>query len=153
MKLKKPLKILRVAVDNVAGFPFDFCSMHNACGDESRLVTFHRNALGYREDICLDFPEPKGFLANCWKRKKEKDFVRNKIKPNTATIYETADLRYHYFKPKNIAEKIYFMLKDKRRKKMVNRTIKQYNLDNYNQGCCRHRFPACRPCRRIPRRW
>ncbi len=135
MDKKQPLKILRVAVDNVAGFPYDFRTMHNACGDISRLVTLHRNALGYPEDICLDLPLPTGPLARLWRKKKEKDLYKKRSEDNKTESGVVSErekkAQSHYFKPKNFAEKVYFMLEYHRRKGIVNRAIKEHRLDDF----------------------
>ncbi len=113
------LKILHVAVMNIAGFPYDFCRMHRMFNDQSRLVTLHRNDFGYPEDICLDLPLPKGNWAKKWRKKKEND------------LRETDPQRSHYFQPKNQAEQLYFNIEDRRRRKKVNRVIEEYNLNDF----------------------
>jgi|SRR5690554_620345 len=120
MMKTNPLKILRVALDNVAGFPYDFYRMHSECGDKARLVTLHRNLFNYPEDICLDLPLPRGSLAKKWRRKKEH------------ALYKTNPQKSHYFKPKNIAEKLYFSLEYLTRKGKVRRAIREYNLDDFD---------------------
>ena len=52
------LKILHLAPQNYAGVPYSFFQMHNACGDSSRIITFHKNQLEFPEDICLNWPLP-----------------------------------------------------------------------------------------------
>ena len=119
MERKRGLKILRVAVDNVAGFPSDFSKMHNQSGDIARLVTLHRNVFGYPEDICLDLLLPRGSFARSWRQKKQGDLRRRDPQ------------QVHYFQPQNLAEKLYFMFDDRRRKKRVKEAIKQYQLDAF----------------------
>ena len=52
------LKILHIAPLNFAGVPYDFYKMHNAVGDQSRIVTLHKNERIFPEDICLNLPLP-----------------------------------------------------------------------------------------------
>ncbi|MHB1688157.1 MAG: glycosyltransferase [Ignavibacteriaceae bacterium] len=113
------LKILHLAPQNYAGVPYDFSKMHLASGDESRLITFHKNPLDFPEDICLDFPLPNFPLAKIWRRKKVTERESDKI--NLAPE----------FKPKNPVEKFYFNLSDQFKKKKVFETIKKYNLNEY----------------------
>jgi glycosyltransferase involved in cell wall biosynthesis len=114
------LKILHVAVHNIAGFPSDFVKMHNQQGDYARLVTLHPNSFNYPEDICLNFPLPKGRLAQLWRKKKEQMLIETK--PKTA----------HYFQPKNILERVYFAIEDARRRKKVESVIEEHRLDDFD---------------------
>lgn len=107
-----------MATNNVAGFPYDFSKMHNQCGDYARLVTLHRNVFNYPEDLCLDLPYPKGSLTKFWHKQKER--AQNKRKREES----------HYFRPKNFAESLYFKFEDIRRKRVVERTIQENNLDD-----------------------
>ncbi len=52
--------ILHIAPENFAGVPYDFMRMHKDYGDHSRLITLHKNPLGFAEDICLDHRIGKG---------------------------------------------------------------------------------------------
>jgi hypothetical protein len=98
--------------------------MHNECGDSSRLVTLHRSGLGFPEDICLDLPLPRGSLAGYWRKKKENDLKKNQIQKESSK-------QSHYFKPKNIAEKLYFIFEYYQRKGRVEKAIKDHHLDEY----------------------
>jgi glycosyltransferase involved in cell wall biosynthesis len=114
------LKILHMAPQNYAGVPYDFYKMHLRCGDQSHLITYHKNQLNFPEDICLDFPLPKHKLASFWRRKKMR-YVES---------FSTSSA--HYFKPKNFIEKLYFYFSDNSRKKKVEELIYQYNLDQFD---------------------
>ena len=81
------LKILHLAPQNYAGVPYSFFDMHNACGDYSRLVTFHKNPLNFPEDICLELPLPTFNFAKAWRRKKVADLERQGL-VNTA-VFQT----------------------------------------------------------------
>ncbi|MFA5498261.1 MAG: glycosyltransferase [Candidatus Cloacimonadia bacterium] len=114
------LKILHVAVHNVAGFPSDFVKMHNQQGDYSRLVTLHENSYEYPEDICLNLSLPKGSLAQLWRKRKEQAHIK------------TNPTKAHYFRPKNIFEKLYFALVDLSRKFKVDKVIRKYGLNDFD---------------------
>ncbi len=114
------LKILHIAPQNYAGVPYDFYRMHNQCGDNSRLVTLHKNRLDFPEDICLNLPLPNFPLAKEWRRKKV--ILREKEK----------QLKARFFKPKNIFEKIYFTYNDFSKKNIVEEAIERYNLDEFD---------------------
>jgi hypothetical protein len=114
------LKILHMAPQNYAGVPYDFYKMHLACGDTSRLITYHKNQIDFPEDICLDIPLPKHKLASFWRRKKMR------IKE------EQSSGKASYFKPKNFIEKFYFSMSDMLRKKKVDEFIERYDLNSYD---------------------
>jgi len=114
------LKILHLAPLNYAGVPYSFYDMHNACGDYSRIVTFHKNERNFPEDICLDLPLPDFRLAKIWRRKKVADREEQGIK--TAPV----------FKPKNLVEKIYFSVNDFLKSGRILETVLQYKLDEFD---------------------
>jgi glycosyltransferase involved in cell wall biosynthesis len=114
------LKILHMAPQNYAGVPYDFYRMHNACGDQSRLITYHKNQLNFPEDICLNIPLPKHKMASFWRRKKMR--MREEVPVSKAP----------YFEPKNFIEKFYFSLTDLSRKSIAEEIIEKYDLDSYD---------------------
>ena len=114
------LKILHLAPQNYAGVPYDFYKMHLACGDKSRLITYHKYQLDFPEDICLELPLPNFQLAKIWR--KQKMLKRENIQTEYAP----------YFSPSNFLEKTYFHFNDWLRKPLVKRLIKQYDLDDYD---------------------
>lgn len=114
------LKILHMAPQNYAGVPYDFFRMHLDSGDQSHLITYHKNQLSFPEDICLDFPLPKNRMAAFWRKKK----MQERESAAAAT--------FHYFKPKNFIEKIYFSLSNLSRKNKVDQLIEKYDLDDYD---------------------
>lgn len=114
------LKILHLAPQNYAGVPYSFYEMHNACGDYSRIITFHKNQLEFPEDISLDLPLPNFPLAKIWRRKK---VTAREVMP-----IESAPL----FKPKNALESLYFRLSDYQRKKEVEKVIAEYKLNEFD---------------------
>ncbi len=124
---RKPLKILHVALLN-SGFAADFCRMHDECGDYSRLVTLYRNRMGFAEDICMDYKLPEGKVIEFWRKIKQNGVVRSRSNPKNPQESK----RYHYFRPKNFAEKEYFKLVDKLREPQVEKVIQENNLDDYD---------------------
>lgn len=97
--------------------PLDFVKMHQASGDESRLITLYKNTLNFDEDICLNFNLPSGRTAKRWRDSKVETAKAVKLK---------------YNEPKNIAEKIYFNLRDKKNQSQIDNAIKTYHLFDYD---------------------
>ncbi len=156
----KQHRILHIAVTNIAGFPYDFCQMHNSCGDYARLVTLHKSGYSYPEDICLNLKQPKGKLAKLWHRKKENDQPPlvppckqggcerkgshckqggcekgedNFRKTDGSAVTQIPEQSTTcYFYPRNIAEKYYFALMDRIRSGKVEKVIKENNLDDFD---------------------
>ena len=114
------LKILHLAPQNYAGVPYDFYKMHNACGDYSRLITYHKNQLNFEEDICLNLPLPVSKTALKWRRKK--------VAERELQFLVEAPVYSH----KNILEKYYFRLNDFYKKSIVKKTIESYSLDEFD---------------------
>ncbi|MFA5803508.1 MAG: glycosyltransferase [Melioribacteraceae bacterium] len=113
-------KILHIAPQNYAGVPYDFFKMHNACGDFSRLITFHKNPLQFNEDICLELPLPNFSFAKLWRKKKMK----------MREVYSSPSVQI--FRPKNIIEKLYFSLTDYLKQNLIETTIGKYNLNQFD---------------------
>lgn len=112
--------ILHIAPQNYAGVPYDFYKMHKACGDESHLITLHKNLLDFPEDICLELPLPNFSLAKVWRRKKMEDIeIKSPKEPPL-------------FQPKNILEKSYFKINDILRRRIIEETIKEYHLNDFD---------------------
>lgn len=111
-KLNNKPKILHIAPQNFAGMPFDFVKMHNVSGIESRLITIYKNTLNFEEDITMDLPIRSGKLAKKWRDSK------------------IGELKY--YEPKNFLEKIYFILRDFKNKKVINTYIDNYNLFGFD---------------------
>ena len=114
------LKILHLAPQNYAGVPYSFYQMHNACGDFSRIITFHKNQLEFPEDICLKLPLPNFPLAKVWRRKK------------VAAREISLTLSVPFFKPKNVIEKLYFDLSDYKRRNKISKIIEEYKLNEFD---------------------
>lgn len=114
------LKILHIAPLNFAGVPYSFYQMHNSVGDESRIITLHKNDKDFPEDICLNLHLPKSDLAKKWRKKKIE-----------ITESQFAD-KLHFFEPNNLFEKIYFKLSDFFRRTSIQDAILKYNLNDFD---------------------
>ncbi len=114
------LKILHLAPQNYAGVPYSYYRMHIACGDQSRLVTYHKNPLSFPEDICLNLPLPNFKLAKLWRRQK------------VDSREESLSTEAPVFNPKNIFEKLYFDFNDYIKKDTINSAIEKYDLNNFD---------------------
>jgi spore maturation protein CgeB len=128
------LKILHLAPQNYAGVPHDFFKMHNAVGDYSRLITYHKNQISFPEDICLELPLPDFNFAKKWRKKKEAD------KENLVIT------KAPYFNSGNNLERFYFNISDKLKRKKIEETIEKYKLDDfdiihYDAGLDFYRYP------------
>ena len=114
------LKILHIAPQNYAGVPYDFFKMHQACGDVSRLITFHKNPIQFPEDICLALPLPNFSFAKLWRKKKMQMREVDNLK------------QFPIFKPNNIFERSYFVLNDFLKQNLIEETIEKYHLNDYD---------------------
>ncbi|MDP4116139.1 MAG: glycosyltransferase [Bacteroidota bacterium] len=114
------LKILHLAPQNYAGVPYDFYKMHLACGDFSRLITYHKNQLNFEEDICLNLPLPIFRWAKKWRRKKVSDREFQFL------------VEAPVFTPKNRIEEYYFKFNDFYKKHFINNAIRKYKLDEFD---------------------
>ena len=97
--------------------PMDFVKMHRQFGHESNLVTIYKNKLNFEEDISLNLELPQNKLAKKWRD--------NKIAPDT-------EPRLKEYKPKNLAEEMYFGLRDLKNKNRINELIERYDLFDYD---------------------
>lgn len=114
------LKILHIAPLNFAGVPYDFYKMHNAVGDQSRIVTLHKNERIFPEDICLNLPLPNQSLAKKLRRKKVLELEK--------TDRSTA----HYFQTKNIFDKSYYFFYDLFSQTRIEKAISDYGLNDFD---------------------
>ncbi|MGE5350666.1 MAG: glycosyltransferase [Acidobacteriota bacterium] len=112
-------KILHIAPMNYAGVPYSFYDMHLKCGDDSRIITFHKNERDFPEDICLNWPLLRFKMASLWRKKK--------VAFREASLSNAAP----EFKPENTLESWYFTLTDFMRAPKVERLINKYNLNDF----------------------
>lgn len=114
------LRILHLAPMNYAGVPYDFYRMHHACGDFSRLITYHKNERNFPEDVCLELPLATFNLAKLWRKKK--------LQLREEKVITAAP----YFEPKNIFEHAFFSLNDFLKQSKVDEVIEKYDLNNFD---------------------
>jgi len=119
------LRVLHVAPVNVAGVPFLMMDMQRQFGAKTRLVTLHENTLTFPEDICLQLPLPRNWLANAWRRVKSYSVAN-------ATPLAGTNTPTHIFKSRNPVEGFYFALMDQMRKETVLDSIRKYELDLFD---------------------
>jgi glycosyltransferase involved in cell wall biosynthesis len=120
------MKVLHVAPLNVAGVPYLMTDMQRHFGVDATLVTLHRSALTFPEDICLHLPLPRNRLAHWWRDHKRGDpvpIVRYDQSPDSPTPVHTA---------KNIFEDVYFRYDDRRRERTVEEAIERFHLDRFD---------------------
>jgi glycosyltransferase involved in cell wall biosynthesis len=96
--------------------PLDFVKMHKSKGDESRLITLYKNTVNFEEDICLDFKLPAGKGAKIWRDSK----------------VSSGSPKLKFNQPKNLAEKIFFQLRDEVNKPVINNIINEFDLFSYD---------------------
>ncbi len=92
--------------------PYDFMMMQRNAGHETRLVTVFRNTIDFPEDISLGIPLPSGGAAKKWRDSK------------------SAGLKY--CEPENLAEKIYFRLRDCKDSGRIESLIEKHKLRDYD---------------------
>ena len=78
--------VLHIAPENFAGVPYDFMRMHKAHGDHSRLITLHKNPLGFTEDICLNLPISRSSLAKSYRL--SRSLVKQSINRTNAVYWK-----------------------------------------------------------------
>lgn len=114
------LKILHIAPINFAGVPYDFYKMHIACGDDSRIVTMHKNGQAFPEDICLNLPLPNQKIAR---------YIRNK---KVSALENNTRTEAHYFAVNNIFEKTYYKVYDFLIQPKIEKAIQDYSLNDFD---------------------
>ncbi|HEY5615049.1 MAG TPA: glycosyltransferase [Bacteroidota bacterium] len=121
------MNILHVAPINVAGVPLSMVEMHRRFGHTSRLVTLHRNALTFPEDICLNIPLPRSFLSQLWR-----EYKRTSSPQSVSNNQSIINNRLLVHGPKNLFEQMYFTYDDWRREDTVLTTIEKYGLEQFD---------------------
>ena len=120
------MNVLHVAPLNVAGVPYNMMDMQRRFGANARLVTLHRNAFAFPEDICLDLPLPRHQLARLWR-----SYKRGRLEQAIDSSSRNPDTYLPVHKPKNVFESMYFRWDDKRRQRVVNRAIRENRLEDF----------------------
>ena len=119
------MKILHVAPLNIAGVPFSMMDMQRRSGSEARLVTLHQSDFDFPEDICLRIPLPRHPFARWWRKLKQRQ------RSAQARKSDKPDSQLPIHGPKNLFERAYFRLDDRRRESIVRRAIEEYHLDEF----------------------
>ena len=96
----------------------DFVKMHRQNNVESRLITLYKNTLNFEEDISLNLPLRIDSISKKWRDSKiDTDSAGKKLK---------------YYKPKNVLEKFYFKFRDLKNKSVIENTITEHNLFDFD---------------------
>lgn len=110
--------------------------MQNRFGMNARLLTLYKIPLDYPEDICLNLPLPKGKLAMKWRSYKQKKLQKE-------IHFKKLDVAKHlpYFKPKNAAERLYLLQREKINQKkfldaLVRYRLNEFNIIHFDGGIC-----------------
>lgn len=121
------MKILHVAPINVAGVPYNMMDLHRRFGHEARLVTLHQNAFDFPEDICLHLPLSRTPLAHRWR-----DYKRTAQKLALRIGGQNPETFLPIYRPNNALERAYFWLSDVRRSSVINKAIREYELERFD---------------------
>lgn len=113
-------RILHIAPLNVAGVPFAMMALQRQHGHPARLVTLHRSPHTFPEDVCLNIPLPRGLLAGAWRRSKSAN--------NHTGHSHTPPV----LKPRTILERLYFQLDDALRDRVVQRAVREHDLESFD---------------------
>ena len=120
------MKVLHVAPLNVAGVPYTMVDMQRRFGADASLVTLHKNAFSFPEDISLNLPLPRNVIAQWWRKRKQQAGQPHSGKEPK----QKGPLRVH--SPKNFLETAYFKFDDLRRQQRVTEAIDHYKLDQFD---------------------
>ena len=112
--------VLHIAPENFAGVPYDFKRMHERFGNHSRLITLHKNPLGFKEDICCNFPIPRSRAAKSYR-------LHHSL--STKGVQSEEKL---YWEPKSYLEQLYFHLQTIKRVSTIESLIDTLKLDTFD---------------------
>jgi len=120
------MDVLHVAPINVAGVPYSMMEMQRRSGAHARLVTLHRNALTFPEDICLDLPLPRNKAAMLWR-----SFKREALSQTPHAPSQPPETFLPIHGPKNFLEALYFRWDDTRRERIVMEALEKFGLERF----------------------
>jgi hypothetical protein len=102
-------------------------NMQNISGMHARLITFYKIPYNFPEDICINLPLPRSKAAMMWREYKQQ-------KLHSGMNEQSIDKWTHmpYFAPKNPAEKVYMMLREKRNKSKFLQALDDVNAESFD---------------------
>ena len=123
---KSELKILYISPEHTVGALSLWKKEHEKRGNECRFVTLYRSASGYEEDICLDLPlVSAGKIYNTLR-----NFVyRTHGELGSGTVKEGFP---PVWRPSNIAESLFFKMRESIWSRHVERAIIKYGLSDFD---------------------
>jgi hypothetical protein len=127
LKSGLPANVLHIAPENTAGVPYNAMQMQNMFGMPARLLTLYKIPYNFPEDICLDLPLPKSKLAMKWREYKQSK-LHEIIDENNIDKWT----HMPYFAPKNMLEKFYRNLREKKNESRFLNALKELNSDSFN---------------------
>ena len=119
--------VLHIAPENTAGVPYNVMAMQNRFGMRARLLTLYKIPLDYPEDICLDLPLPKGRLATKWR-----DYKLTKLRQDLKIKKLDSSKHLPYFKPKNLAERMYLARREKKNQRKFLDAVEKYKFNSFD---------------------
>ncbi|MGH2574204.1 MAG: hypothetical protein ACRDFC_00735, partial [Ignavibacteria bacterium] len=118
---------MHIAPENTAGVPYNVMEMQNQFGFRSRLLTLYKIPFDFPEDICLNLPLPKGRLAMKWR-----SYKQSKLQKELKKINIDSFKHMPYFKPRNAAEKLYLLNREKRNQKKFLSALDEFELYDFS---------------------
>lgn len=120
------MKILYISPEHTVGALSIWKEEHERRGNECRYVTLFRSAGGFEEDICLDLP----FISTG----KIYDTLRRIAYRSHGDMGPETEKEGHppVWKPANFAESVFFRLREFFWKGIIERSIKKYDLLNFD---------------------
>ena len=117
------MKILYISPEHTVGALSLWKKEHEKRGNECRFVSLYRSASGFEEDICLDLPlVSTGKFYNNLRNFVHGDFSRVSRKEGFPPVWS----------PSNIAESIFFKLRESIWSRYVEKAIIKYGLSDFD---------------------
>jgi glycosyltransferase involved in cell wall biosynthesis len=119
------VKILYVAPENVSGGFQLFTAGHKKRGNECRWVTFFKSLFGFEEDICFNL---WGMPTKKWVNRLRWMLNIAESKPCLIDL----DGNPPFWQPSSAMEDILYKFRDTVNRKRIRRTIKEFQLDEFD---------------------
>jgi glycosyltransferase involved in cell wall biosynthesis len=119
------MKCLHFSYYNTVNVPLTFCRVYEAMGHSGRLLTLYKHRGNIPEDICLN---KKPF--NPWWLKRIRD--KREKRAEQSVVQAARKGMVWEFGPKNIAERVYFSVRDRIRAIEFSRLAQQYGLYDFD---------------------